>query len=56
MRDFAGMTNLDVWYARADVDDLQAQFQSQKLWLATDRQSRIATFRRWLTRRGDRLG
>ena len=29
MRDFAGMTNLDVWYARADVDDLQAQFQSQ---------------------------
>ena len=56
MRDFAGMTNLDVWYARADVDDLQAQFQSQKLWLATDRQSRIATFRRWPTRRGDRLG
>jgi uncharacterized protein (DUF2252 family) len=29
MRDFAGMTNLDVWYARADVEDLQAQFQSQ---------------------------
>jgi len=29
MRDFAGMTNLDVWYAHADMDQLQAQFQSQ---------------------------
>jgi len=29
MRTFAGMTNLDVWYARADVDDLQAEFASQ---------------------------
>jgi uncharacterized protein (DUF2252 family) len=29
MRDFARMTNLDVWYARADVDRLQAEFQSQ---------------------------
>jgi uncharacterized protein (DUF2252 family) len=29
MRGFAAMTNLDVWYARADVEDLQAQFQSQ---------------------------
>ena len=29
MRDFAHMTNLDVWYAHADVDRLQADFQSQ---------------------------
>ena len=29
MRQFAGMTNLDVWYAHADVDQLQAQFDSQ---------------------------
>jgi len=29
MRQFAGMTNLDVWYARADVDELRAQFDSQ---------------------------
>jgi uncharacterized protein (DUF2252 family) len=29
MRAFAGMANLDVWYARADMDQLQAQFQSQ---------------------------
>jgi uncharacterized protein (DUF2252 family) len=29
MRDFAGMTNLDVWYAHADMDQLLAQFQSQ---------------------------
>ena len=29
MRGFAAMSNLDVWYARADVEDLQAQFQSQ---------------------------
>jgi uncharacterized protein (DUF2252 family) len=29
MRVFAGMANLDVWYARADMDQLQAQFQSQ---------------------------
>jgi len=29
MRDFANMTNLDVWYARADVERLQAEFQSQ---------------------------
>jgi uncharacterized protein (DUF2252 family) len=28
MRGFAGMTNLDVWYAHADVDELQAQYQS----------------------------
>ena len=28
MRRFAAMTNLDVWYARADVDELQAQYQS----------------------------
>ena len=29
MRTFAGMTNLDVWYARADMDQLRAQFESQ---------------------------
>jgi len=29
MRNFAGMTNLDVWYAHADMDQIQAQFQSQ---------------------------
>ena len=29
MRDFAGMTNLDVWYAHADLDQLQGQIQSQ---------------------------
>jgi len=29
MRDFAGMTNLDVWYAHADIDQLRSQFDSQ---------------------------
>ncbi len=29
MRAFAGMTNLDVWYARADLDQLRTQFQSK---------------------------
>src|SRR6266567_909914 len=29
MRDFAGMTNLQVWYAHADMDQLRAQFESQ---------------------------
>ena len=29
MRDFAGMTNLDVWYAHVDMDQLRAQFESQ---------------------------
>jgi uncharacterized protein (DUF2252 family) len=29
MHRFAGMRNLDVWYARADMDQLQAEFQSQ---------------------------
>ena len=29
MREFAGMTNLDVWYAHADLDQLRAQFDSQ---------------------------
>jgi uncharacterized protein (DUF2252 family) len=29
MRDFASMTNLAVWYAHADVDQLQAQLQEQ---------------------------
>jgi uncharacterized protein (DUF2252 family) len=28
MRGFAGMTNLDVWYAHAELDELQAQYQS----------------------------
>jgi uncharacterized protein (DUF2252 family) len=29
MRDFAHMNNLDVWYANADMDRLQVEFQSQ---------------------------
>ena len=29
MRSFAGMTNLDVWYARADIDEVRAQLNSQ---------------------------
>jgi uncharacterized protein (DUF2252 family) len=29
MREFASMTNLDVWYARADITELRAQFDSQ---------------------------
>jgi uncharacterized protein (DUF2252 family) len=29
MRDFAAMTNLDVWYAHADVEQLQTEYQSQ---------------------------
>jgi uncharacterized protein (DUF2252 family) len=29
MRTFAGMTNLDVWYAHTDVDELRAQFDAQ---------------------------
>jgi uncharacterized protein (DUF2252 family) len=29
MRTFAGMNDLDVWYARADMDELRAQFESQ---------------------------
>jgi uncharacterized protein (DUF2252 family) len=29
MRGFAGMANLDVWYAQADVDQMRAQFASQ---------------------------
>jgi len=29
MRDFAEMTNLDVWYAHADIDQLRAQFDAQ---------------------------
>src|SRR6202166_5181837 len=28
MRDFAGMANLDVWYAHADVDQMRARFES----------------------------
>jgi uncharacterized protein (DUF2252 family) len=29
MREFAGLTKLDVWYAHLDVDELRAQFGSQ---------------------------
>jgi uncharacterized protein (DUF2252 family) len=29
MRGFAGMTNLDVWYAHMDMNELRAQFDSQ---------------------------
>ena len=29
MRTFAGMTDLDVWYARADMDEMRAQFADQ---------------------------
>jgi uncharacterized protein (DUF2252 family) len=29
MRQFAGMTNLDVWYAHADIDEFRAQFDAQ---------------------------
>jgi uncharacterized protein (DUF2252 family) len=29
MRDFAKMTNLDVWYAHADIDQLRAELDSQ---------------------------
>jgi hypothetical protein len=29
MRAFAAMTNLDVWYAHADIDQLRAEFDSQ---------------------------
>ena len=29
MRNFAGMTDLDVWYAHADLDQLRAEFESQ---------------------------
>ena len=29
MRDFAKMTNLDVWYAHADMDQLQAEYDSE---------------------------
>jgi len=29
IRNFAGMTNLEVWYAHADIDQLRAQFNTQ---------------------------
>jgi uncharacterized protein (DUF2252 family) len=29
MRDFAGMSELDIWYAHADIDQLRAQFKSK---------------------------
>jgi uncharacterized protein (DUF2252 family) len=29
MRAFAGMTNLEVWYAHADLDEMRVQFESQ---------------------------
>ena len=43
-------------YSMAAGDAGTAARLVQKLWLATDRQGRIATLRRRLTRRGDRLG
>jgi hypothetical protein len=43
-------------YSMAAGDADTAACLVHKLWLAPDRQGRIATFRRWLTRRGDRLG
>ena len=29
MRTFAGLTNLEIWYARADIDEMREQFQGQ---------------------------
>jgi uncharacterized protein (DUF2252 family) len=29
MRDFAGLTELDIWYAHADIDQLRAQFDAK---------------------------
>ena len=29
MRDFAGMSNLDVWYARVDIEELRREFDSK---------------------------
>jgi uncharacterized protein (DUF2252 family) len=29
MRDFAGLTQLDIWYAHADIDQLRAQFDAK---------------------------
>ncbi len=29
MRDFAGMSQLDIWYAHADIDQLRAQYKSK---------------------------
>jgi uncharacterized protein (DUF2252 family) len=29
MRDFAGMTQLDIWYAHADIDQLRAQYNAK---------------------------
>jgi uncharacterized protein (DUF2252 family) len=37
MRQFAGMTNLDVWYAHADIDQLRAQYDS----LLSERQRKL---------------
>jgi len=37
MRQFAGMTNLDVWYAHADIDELRAQFDA----LLSERQRKL---------------
>lgn len=41
MRHFAGMTNLEVWYAHADIDQLRAQFDTRLL----------ARQRRWMDKR-----
>jgi len=31
MRDFAGMSNLEVWYARGDIEELRAQARRARL-------------------------
>jgi uncharacterized protein (DUF2252 family) len=43
MRRYAGMTNLDVWYARADVDELERQFSDILGARGRRRVSRAAT-------------
>ena len=40
MREFASMTNLDVWYARADVTELRAQVERTGRQASTQTQSR----------------
>jgi ATP/maltotriose-dependent transcriptional regulator MalT len=50
-----GRPEEELEYSKAAGDADTAARLVQRLWLATDLQSRIATFRRWLTRRGDRL-
>ena len=38
MREFAGLTNLDVWYAHADVDELRARYLDD---VSTSRRKRV---------------